>query len=70
MKKQLISIVASFVLVLLPQVMYSEDISIKDEKKNKKPAESTDESTGSAAGADASASAAGGGLCCPWTASR
>ena len=43
MKKQLISIVASLVLVLLPQVMYSEDVNIKDEKKNKKPAESSDE---------------------------
>ena len=57
MKNKIISLVASILLLFLPQLVYADEINIKDEdKKDKKPAEST----GSAAGSDASASAAGG----------
>ena len=57
MKNKIISIIASVMLVLLPQLVYSDEVDIKDEtKKDKKPAEST----GSAAGSGAAGSAAGG----------
>ena len=60
MKNKIISVIASLMLVLLPQLVFSEEVDIKDEGKDKKPAESTDdESKGGAAGSDAAASAAG-----------
>ena len=57
MKNQIISILASLMLILIPQVAFSQEGDMKDESnKDKKPAEST----GEAAGEDAAASAAGG----------